>query len=89
MQDDAVTHLGPDSETRDATRQADFGDLVPAPDRQPSKISSPATADDEDSDQGGDPACWAHLVCQECGAFVAGSPHQADCSCSGDDDEET
>jgi rubrerythrin len=25
-----------------------------------------------DDDVGGDPACWAHLVCPECGRFAEG-----------------
>jgi hypothetical protein len=31
-------------------------------------------------DQGGDPACWAGLVCPECGAILDGSEHRSDCS---------
>jgi hypothetical protein len=27
---------------------------------------------DEDTEIGGDPACWAHLVCPECGRFAEG-----------------
>ena len=32
----------------------------------------------EDNDKGGDPACWAGLVCAECGAVVS-EGHRADC----------
>ena len=27
----------------------------------------------------GDAACWAHLVCPECGAVVGPDPHRAGC----------
>jgi hypothetical protein len=27
---------------------------------------------DEEQSIGGDPACWAHLVCPECGRFAEG-----------------
>jgi hypothetical protein len=35
-------------------------------------------AEDDDS-QGGDPVCWAHLVCDECGAITT-EGHRAGCS---------
>ncbi len=35
---------------------------------------SPAPAE-----EAGDPACWAGLVCQECGAITDGGPHRAGC----------
>jgi hypothetical protein len=28
-------------------------------------------ADDTELDEGGDPVCWAHLVCPECGVLNA------------------
>lgn len=31
------------------------------------------------ADQGGDPACWAGLLCPECGAVMDGNPHKAGC----------
>lgn len=34
---------------------------------------------DEDEDQGGDPACWAGLLCPECGAVMDGGPHRQGC----------
>ena len=31
------------------------------------------------ADEGGDPACWAKLVCPECGAVVGPDPHREGC----------
>jgi len=28
---------------------------------------------------GGEPACWAHLLCPECGAVLDGGPHRDGC----------
>jgi hypothetical protein len=33
----------------------------------------------EEDQEGGDPVCWAHLVCDECGAISA-EGHRAGCS---------
>lgn len=33
----------------------------------------------EDDAEGGDPVCWAHLVCDECGAITT-EGHRAGCS---------
>jgi tellurite methyltransferase len=33
----------------------------------------------EPADEGGDPACWAGLVCPECGAIVDSGDHRAGC----------
>jgi hypothetical protein len=33
----------------------------------------------EDAAAGGDPVCWAHLVCPECGA-IESEGHRAGCS---------
>lgn len=30
--------------------------------------------------QGGDPACWAGLLCEECGVVIAEGPHRPTCS---------
>jgi tellurite methyltransferase len=34
----------------------------------------------ETTDEGGDPACWAEMVCEECGAVVGPDPHRPGCS---------
>jgi hypothetical protein len=31
-------------------------------------------------EQGGDPACWAPLLCPECGVMLTGGPHREGCS---------
>ena len=33
----------------------------------------------EEAEEGGDPACWAGLVCQECGAVIS-EGHRSGCS---------
>ena len=40
--------------------------------------SWPAAEPEEDA-EGGDPACWAGLVCQECGAVIS-EGHRTGCS---------
>ncbi len=39
----------------------------------------PGRTDPDKAREGGDPACWAGIVCQECGA-VLGEGHRAGCS---------
>lgn len=34
---------------------------------------------DEVDAEGGDPACWAHQVCPECGALANAGEHRAGC----------
>jgi hypothetical protein len=34
---------------------------------------------DTEDEEGGDPVCWAHLVCPECGAIVT-EGHRAGCA---------
>jgi hypothetical protein len=35
-------------------------------------------AADQEYEEGGDPVCWAHLVCPECGSITT-EGHAADC----------
>ncbi|MGA2306423.1 MAG: DUF3565 domain-containing protein [Acidimicrobiales bacterium] len=37
----------------------------------------------EPADEGGDPACWAGLVCPACGAIADGGRHRAGCPATG------
>ena len=41
----------------------------------PKAVDSKPASDDES----GDPACWAHLICPECGTVLDGGPHREDC----------
>jgi tellurite resistance-related uncharacterized protein len=41
--------------------------------------ASAAGEHDGSADQGGDPACWAGLLCPECGAVMDGNPHKEGC----------
>jgi len=34
----------------------------------------------DDADEGGDPACWAGLLCPDCGAVLDGGPHRPPCT---------
>ena len=43
----------------------------------------PRSEIDEPVDQGGDPACWAGLVCPNCGAMVEGGHHRPGCPAAG------
>jgi hypothetical protein len=38
------------------------------------------TADDSDDSDGGDAACWAHLLCPDCGVVLDGSEHTRTCA---------
>jgi hypothetical protein len=40
---------------------------------------APRRAEPDESWEGGDPACWAGIVCQECGAVLS-EGHVAGCS---------
>jgi len=42
------------------------------------RMVAPLARDDEDA-AGGDPVCWAHLVCDECGAITT-EGHRAGCT---------
>jgi hypothetical protein len=39
----------------------------------------PEALDEDDFEEGGDPACWAGLLCPDCGAVLDGSPHRERC----------
>lgn len=39
----------------------------------------------DSSDDAGDPACWAALVCAECGAMIGDGPHRPDCPLAGEE----
>jgi hypothetical protein len=67
--------MGGSSEVDQAGRHVlDVSDVAVA------RTPSPSTFDDEE--MGGDPVCWAHLLCQECGAMLDGSAHAANCPAS-------
>jgi hypothetical protein len=52
---------------------------VPARDVRPvTEIRMVAPLAEDDDAEGGDPVCWAHLVCDECGAITA-EGHRAGC----------
>jgi hypothetical protein len=42
------------------------------------RMVAPLAGVDDDA-EGGDPVCWAHLVCGECGAVIT-EGHRAGCS---------
>lgn len=42
---------------------------------EPAVTAAPQPA----ADEGGEAACWLHLVCPECGAMLDGGPHRAGC----------
>jgi tellurite methyltransferase len=51
-------------------------DFLSVPDAR-TRTTAPLLAFD---DQGGETACWAHLLCQECGAVLEGGSHMDSCS---------
>ena len=53
--------------------QAGRDAITAGSDRDPA-ASSPGVPEE----MGGDPACWAHLVCPECGAITSGT-HRPGC----------
>jgi hypothetical protein len=59
------------------------GDRLAAGQAQPASeipMIAALTGDEEDDEAlGGDPVCWAYLVCEECGAITT-EGHRAGCS---------
>jgi hypothetical protein len=51
----------------------------PAAEAVPATSGTLAAAEPEEAGEGGDPACWACLVCQECGAVIS-EGHRTGCS---------
>jgi tellurite resistance-related uncharacterized protein len=47
------------------------------------RIESSGSESREPADDGGDPACWARLVCPECGAIVDRGDHGVGCPATG------
>lgn len=43
------------------------------------EVPAPPVTPPEQDEEGGDPVCWAHLVCDECGAITT-EGHRAGCS---------
>ncbi len=50
-----------------------------AVDRTSPDPGRPADGPKSATDQGGDPACWAGLVCEACGIILDGNPHRPGC----------
>ena len=65
----------------DLAGPADPADPASAP-------SAPGTAAGRDAEheEGGDPVCWIHLVCSECGAIESGG-HRPGCGSAPDADD--
>lgn len=38
-------------------------------------------------EMGGDPACWLHLFCPDCGVQLDGAAHRPDCQDQGQSDQ--
>jgi len=50
----------------------------PGPHQRAIRLVAPRD-DEAEETEGGDPVCWAHLVCDECGAITT-EGHRAGCS---------
>ena len=44
-------------------------------------LTGPARGPEADDEEGGDPVCWAHLVCEDCGAIIT-EGHRTGCEAS-------
>jgi len=72
--DHQVMPLGPVRFSIDfLTANNDHGDTTP------SHVAVSDTRERLVTDQGGDPACWAALLCPECGVILDGAPHRQGC----------
>ncbi len=61
-------------------RDGDHNAAGPLPPEGEIKMVAPLAGDDAGDDaEGGDPVCWAHLVCDECGAITT-EGHREGCS---------
>jgi hypothetical protein len=61
-------------------RECDRPAAEPAERASEIRMVGPLAGEDADDDAlGGDPVCWAHLVCDECGAITTDG-HRAGCS---------
>jgi hypothetical protein len=58
-------------------REDQAADADPA--RPPIRLVTPLADESADEDEGGDAVCWAHLVCDECGAITT-EGHRDGCS---------
>ena len=73
-----------------ATKQSDISEAavlagVLGPTDQPGNPhpGSPGPRWPQPLDEGGDPACWAGVLCPECGAVLDGGPHRQGCPAAG------
>lgn len=60
-------------------RPRDLGGSSQPDSRRPVPEGPPATSEGPEAEQGGDPACWAGLLCPDCGAVLDGGPHRQGC----------
>lgn len=64
---------------RQPRREDEHADAGPLPSAGEIRMVTPLTAAGPEDDEGGDAVCWAHLVCEECGAITT-EGHRAGCS---------
>ena len=56
-------------------------ELADADDRHAADLSEPSVTPTRRAaeDQGGEAACWVHMLCSDCGAMLDGGPHREGC----------